>query len=159
MKETPLAVAISALIKDDKILLIKRIRGDYIGLLGLPGGKVEKDEHLSEAAIREIFEESGIKSKFKNYLGFVSELLIEDKNILKHLLLHICELEPKTTEILNDLEGELNWFDLNDIKNFKNQIIPSDFLMIENIVRNKKKMYYDCVLEKIGGKYFLKKFE
>lgn len=159
MKETPLAVAISVLIKDDKILLIKRIRGDYIGLLGLPGGKVEKDEHLSEAAIREIFEESGIKSKFKNYLGFVSELLIEDKNILKHLLLHICELEPKTTEILNDLEGELNWFDLNDIKNLKNQIIPSDFLMIEKFVKIRKKIYYDCVLEKIGGKYFLKKFE
>ena len=42
MKELPLAVAISALIKDNKILLIKRLRGDYVGLLGLPGGKIEK---------------------------------------------------------------------------------------------------------------------
>jgi len=39
MKELPLAVAISALIKDNQILLIKRLKGDYVGLLGLPGGK------------------------------------------------------------------------------------------------------------------------
>ena len=42
MKELPLAVAISALIKDNQILLIKRLKGDYVGLLGLPGGKIEK---------------------------------------------------------------------------------------------------------------------
>lgn len=159
MEEPPLAVVISALIKDNEILLIKRIKGDYVGLLGLLGGKVKKDEHLSEAATREIFEESGIKSEFKNYLGFVSELLIENENILKHLLLHICELEPKTTKISNDSEGELEWFNLKDIKNLQNQIIPSDFLMIKKIVKNREKIYYDCILEKIKDKYFLKKFE
>ena len=104
MKELPLAVVISVLIKDNQILLIKRLRGDYVGLLGLPGGKIEKNEHLSEAAIREILEESGIESDFKNHLGFVSEHLIENGNILQHFLLHICKLEPKTTDILNDSE-------------------------------------------------------
>jgi 8-oxo-dGTP diphosphatase len=108
MKELPLAVAISALIKDNKILLVKRLRGDYIGFLGLPGGKVEKNEHLSEAATREILEESGIESEFKNLLGFVSEHLVENGNVLQHFLLYICELDPKTTEILNDTEGKLD---------------------------------------------------
>ena len=42
MKELPLAVVITALVKDNKILLIKRMKGDYVGLLGLPGGKIEK---------------------------------------------------------------------------------------------------------------------
>ncbi|MGC9310495.1 MAG: NUDIX hydrolase [Candidatus Aenigmatarchaeota archaeon] len=60
MRERPLAVAIAALINENKILLIKRLKGDYAGFLGLPGGKVEKDEHVSEAAKREILEEAGI---------------------------------------------------------------------------------------------------
>lgn len=159
MKELPLAVVISALIKDNQILLIKRVRGDYIGFLGLPGGKIEKNEHLSEAAIREILEESGIESDFKNYLGIVSEHLIENRNVLQHFLLHICELEPKTTDILNDSEGKLAWFDLENLQNIKEKIIPSDFLIIEKIVKNREKGYYNCILEKNGDNHFLKKFE
>lgn len=159
MKELPLAVVICVLIKDNKILLIKRIRGDYVGFFGLPGGKIEKNEHLSEAATREILEESGIKSEFKNHLGLVSEHLIENNSIIQHFLLHVCELKPESMNILNNSEGKLAWFDLNDLNNSKDKIIPSDLLMIENLVRNKKKEYYDCVIEKIGDGHFLKKFE
>lgn len=167
MKDLPLPIVISVLIKDNKILLIKRIKkGDYVGLLGMPGGKIEKNEHVSDAAIREMLEESGIKSKFKSYLGFVSEHLIEGEKIIQHFLLHICELEPQTTEILNNPEGELNWFDLDKLNTIKNQIIPSDYLMIEKIIKphpragkRKEKLYYDCILEKIGDKHIIKKFE
>lgn len=155
----PLSVALSALIKNNKILLIKRIRGDYIGLLSLPGGKIELNEHLSNASVREIKEESGIKSRFKKHLAVVSEHLIENNQILNHFLLHICELEPETTEITANNEGNLEWFDLNQIKNMKDKIIPSDYLIIQKIILNKEKNYYDCIIEKIKDKHFLRKFE
>ena len=71
MKELPLSVVIAALVKDNKILLIQRARGSYVGYWALPGGKIEKQEHLSQAATREILEESGIQSEFKEHLGFV----------------------------------------------------------------------------------------
>lgn len=158
-QKLPLAIAISALIKDNKILLIERIKGDYIGLLGLPGGKIEKNEHLSEAATREILEESGIKSKFKNHLGFISEHLIENGKVLQHFLLHICELEPKSTNISNDSEGQLAWYDLNKLSTMQNKIIPSDFQIIKKMILNREKNYFDCILEKIGNNYSLKKFE
>lgn len=160
MKEFPLPVAIAAVIKDNKILLHKRIRGDYVGFLGLPGGKIQRGEHPSDTAVREIFEESGIKSAFKNHLGFVSEHLIENGEILHHFLLHICELEPEGTDIkINTKEGSLDWFELNDIQNIKDQIIPSDFLMIKKIVLNKEKNYYICIIEKVGDAHILKQFE
>lgn len=159
MKQLPLSVVISALIHEDKILLIKRKKGDFIGLLALPGGKVEKNEHLSQAAVREILEESGINSEFKRHLGFVSELLIEDNNVMEHFMLHICELEPKTTLISNDGEGKLEWFNLSDLEKMKDKIIPSDYHIIEKIVLKREKEYYNSVLEKVEDEYILRKFE
>ena len=159
MKELTLSVVIAALVKDNKILLIQRKRGSYIGFWALPGGKIEKHEHLSEAATREILEESGIQSEFKEHLGFVSEHLVEQGEITQHFLLHLCELTPQTTQILNDQEGKLAWFDLHKLEEIKDQIIPSDYLMIEKILKNKEKNYFDCVLEKVGEEHFLRKFE
>ena len=82
----------------------------------MPGGKIEKNEHLSRAAIREIQEEAGINTKFKSHLGFVSEHLIENNQIQKHFLLHVCELIQKTTEIKNNQEGNLKWFNLDELE-------------------------------------------
>ncbi len=49
------------LIKNDKILLIKKGNGPYKGLLDLPGGTIEFDESPKEALKRELVEEVGIK--------------------------------------------------------------------------------------------------
>jgi len=158
MKELPLAVAISAVIKNNKILLIKRLKDPYAGFWGLPGGKIEKHEHVSDAAIREILEESGINTEFKGQLGFVSEHLKENGKVDQHFLLHVCELRPKTTKTKDGGEGELDWFDLGTIQTIKNKTIPSDYLIIEKIIKNREKNYYNCVVHKEKGGYVLKNF-
>lgn len=158
MKPQPLSVAITALIDQNKILLIQRNRGDYVGLLALPGGKIEADEHIQAAAIREIGEESGIESEFVRHLGVVSELLVENGKVLKHLILHVCELKPLSTKITIQQEGELNWYDLSDLPRLKSQIIPSDYLMIEKMVLQQEKNYFDCVLVKEETEYRLESF-
>ncbi len=159
-KELPLAIVICALVQDNKILLIERIKGDYIGFLGLPGGKIEKNEHFSTAAIREVFEESGIETEFREYLGLVSEhLLDENKKVAEHFLLHICCLVPKAVKIINGKEGKSDWFNLEKIGAIKNKVIPSDFIIIDKMVKNRGKNYYDCVIRKSSGKYILEKFE
>ena len=79
MLEIPLPVAIAALIHDNKILLIKRIKGNYVGYWSLPGGKIEKQEHVSEAAVREIAEELGEESEVMRFLG-ASENKFHTKN-------------------------------------------------------------------------------
>ena len=156
--QRPLAVVISALIRKGKILLIKRGRGDYVGLWGLPGGKVERGEHLAEAAVREILEESGIRADFKDYLGIVSEHLVEGGRVSRHFLLHVFELNPRTKTIVEDTEGKLDWFDLDRIGEMESEIIPSDFAIIERMIRKREKSYYRCVLEKSGNTHTLKEF-
>lgn len=156
--ERPISVALSALINDNNILLIKRIKGNFPGLWGLPGGKVEATEHIQNSAIREIYEESGIESEFKSHLGVVSEHIVEDNDI-QHIILHVCELKPISSEIKQGNEGELRWFDLDSFDLYKEEIIPSDLMMIENMIKKKESFYYNSVLEKVDGKYTLKKFE
>ena len=90
---------------------------------------------------------------------FFTEHLVEDGEIAQHFLLHLCELTPQTTQITNNQEGKLEWFDLGGLEEIKDQIVPSDYLMIEKILKNKEKNYFDCVLEKVGEEHFLRKFE
>ncbi len=157
-RERPLAVAIAALVHDGAILLIRRRRGDYPGLWGLPGGKIEVGEHLAQAAIREVLEESGIEASFSRYLGCVSEHLVEDGRVCRHFILHVCALAPRATGIRAGPEGELRWCPIERIGGMRARIIPSDFLIIERMVAGDGAGYYDCVLEKAGGRHALKKF-
>lgn len=47
------------------ILLLRKYNGDWV----LPKGKVEEDEDTSAAAVREVFEEGGVKAEVVKYLG------------------------------------------------------------------------------------------
>lgn len=158
MTERPVSVAISALVEDGKILLIHRERGDYTGLWGLPGGKIEGDEHIHQAAEREIMEETGIEADFDEHLAIVSEHLKENGEILKHLILHICELEPSHTDFSATDEGDLKWFDLEDIESAKDKLIPSDYFFIERFVKDGESGCFECAIRKDGGDHHLEKF-
>ncbi|HLC51568.1 MAG TPA: NUDIX domain-containing protein [archaeon] len=159
MTDLPLAVAIAAVVRDGKILLIKRTKGDYIGLWGLPGGKIEKNEHLTDAATREILEETGIQTSFQQHLGVVSEHLVENNQVMQHFLLHVCELYPQTMEINPEDVDRVRWFDLEKLEEFKKQIIPSDIPMIERLVKSVDKTHFNCIIEKVGNIHVLRKFE
>ncbi|MGI6341190.1 MAG: NUDIX hydrolase [Minisyncoccales bacterium] len=152
------SIVLTIVVQDNKILLLKRKKGDFINLLAIPGGKIEENEHVKDAAKRELEEESGIESDFKEYLGCVSEILIEKNAIKANFILHLCELIPKTKNISNDVEGKMEWYNLNSLDKIKEQIIPSDYEMIKNFVLNKNKKYFDCIEEKIGDKYYIRKF-
>lgn len=154
----PLAIAVSALVRDGRILLIRRVKGSYTGLLGMPGGKVEQNEHASDAAVREVLEESGIRSRVKRFAGTVSEHETEDGRVVNHFLLFLFELEPEGTETTEGSEGKLEWVGLSEMERRRGEIIPSDFEMIRGLV-GKDDGYYNCVMEKSKGSYVLKKFE
>jgi len=105
-------------------------------LLGLPGGKIEKAEHVSEAAVREIEEETGITAQFKEHVGFVSEKLVENGVVAQHFLIHVCALESESTTLRERSEGSLHWVDLDNLP--KDKLIPSDLLIIERMIQKKR---------------------
>ena len=52
--------AYGVIIEDNKIVLIKKARGGYIGKLDLPGGGIEHTENPIEALNRELMGEAGV---------------------------------------------------------------------------------------------------
>lgn len=49
------------------ILLLRKFNGDYV----LPKGRVEKNESIKDAALREVYEEAGVKAEIIKYIGMV----------------------------------------------------------------------------------------
>ena len=58
-----------AVLKDNKVLLIKRKYDPFKGKWALPGGFVEYGEKVEDAVIREIYEETGLKTNINKMLN------------------------------------------------------------------------------------------
>ena len=60
---TPIAAAIALVVKDNRILLVRRVNEPDAGRWGFPGGKIEFGETVLAAAERELAEETGIQGE------------------------------------------------------------------------------------------------
>jgi 8-oxo-dGTP diphosphatase len=95
MKKPGIAVD-GVLIKDNKILLIKRKNEPFKGKWALPGGFVEYGEKVEEAVLREFEEEVGIKARIKKLLGVYSDPARDPRgHIISIVFLLEAEGEPK----------------------------------------------------------------
>jgi len=153
--QKPIPVALAIVVSKNRILLVERAKDHFIGYLALPGGKVKPYENIGQAAIREIEEESGIRTEYIQGLGIVSEEIKQGTLIIDKFLIHVCSLEPKNTQIT---VANAAWHDLKNISRIKKKIVPSDYEMIKRMMP-KPGGYYDSTLEKHDDEYTLSKFE
>jgi len=81
---------------NDEVLVVQEKNGRITGIWKLPGGMVEPGEDICTAAVREVFEETGIKCEFKELLCFR-----EGKSISFGMtdLYCVCLLNPLNTNI------------------------------------------------------------
>jgi 8-oxo-dGTP diphosphatase len=69
--------------QDDKVLLVKRGLPPFEGSWSFPGGKVQAGETLTEAAQRELAQETGLKVKALHFVQPV-EIILREKDVLRH---------------------------------------------------------------------------
>ncbi|HEX2195331.1 MAG TPA: NUDIX hydrolase [Actinomycetota bacterium] len=65
-------VAVGAIVvKDDRLLMIRRAKEPGEGLWSLPGGRVEHGEYLADALRREVAEETGLAVEVQDLVGIL----------------------------------------------------------------------------------------
>ena len=61
-------------VDEEQILLIRRGRSPARGRWSVPGGRVEHDETLAEAVVRELYEETGLVGICEGLVGWVERI-------------------------------------------------------------------------------------
>lgn len=112
-------VAVGALIlKNQKVLLVKRNQPPSEDLWALPGGKVHLGETLQQAAKREILEEAGITIiPGRPIYSFDTIQTDQQGNVRFHYVIIDLFAEFKEGELkAGDDASEAGWFSLEDLE-------------------------------------------
>jgi len=115
--------------KDNKIVLIRRKFDPFKDFWALPGGFVEFNEKTEEAVIREIFEETGLKTRIINLFGVYSDPMRDPRG---HTVSIVYELEILNGKmIFGDDASDVNLFNVNELPDklsFDHKKIIEDYL-------------------------------
>ena len=103
----------------------------------LPGGSVEDGETLEEAAIREAWEEIGVKVKIGD-VAAINECFFEDENEQILFITFRAEIVGGEISILNPNEiSEIKWVELSKA----DELMPYHKLGVEKLL-NSSAVYY-----------------
>ena len=117
--------------KDNKILIAQRnMKKTQGGLWEFPGGKIENNETMEEAIVREIKEELDMDIAFESYFD-------EKKYIYPEKEINLIALNCKFIgEKYNVLEHEkVEWITVEELDNF--EFAPADIYFV-NKLKNKE---------------------
>jgi 8-oxo-dGTP diphosphatase len=113
-------VAVGAVVlKDNRVLLVRRAKPPAQGLWAIPGGSVELGETLQQAAEREILEETGITIQAKKPV-YTFDLIEKDENnrirfhyVIVDLMADYISGKPLPV----DDADEVRWVSSEELKN------------------------------------------
>lgn len=108
--------------KGNKILMVKEAKKKCYGQWNYPAGHMEEGEKITDAAIRETFEETGCKVKLTGVLPICSFNKSEGTGILVKFTADIIEenITFDTDEIL-----DVQWIDMDTIKHMSREELRS----------------------------------
>ena len=115
----------------NRFLLLKRGKAPNKGMYVPVGGKLEAFETPLRAAIRETFEETGIKINAPRFCGTLIESSPTAYNWMCYI--YIAEIEDRPPPFCN--EGILEWIAIDDL--LKVPTPPTDWLIYKYVLEHK----------------------
>jgi ADP-ribose pyrophosphatase len=115
-------VGVGILIQDeDKYLLIKRAAEPDAGLWTIPGGIVELGETAKDAAVREVYEETGLEIVILDLLDVVDKIITDDSNRIKYHFIIVDYLAKVYGGQLNPSSDatDARWVAVSDISKYQ----------------------------------------
>jgi ADP-ribose pyrophosphatase YjhB (NUDIX family) len=117
----PYLAVSAAIIRDGKVLIVRRARPPAHGLFTLPGGGVEIGEALHEAVIREVREETGLAIEPLALAGYREAIARDhDDRIERHfVILPFAARWISGEVVLNEELAEARWLAPEELAGLK----------------------------------------
>jgi 8-oxo-dGTP diphosphatase len=114
---SPVPAVIAVVIREGRVLLVRRANPPDAGLWGFPGGKIEFGETVAAAAIRELLEETGVRGEAQDVLTTLDILVpAEDGGLRQHYILIAVRCRWLSGEpMAGDDALEARWFPIDDL--------------------------------------------
>ena len=111
----PVPATIAVVLKEHAVLLVRRANPPDAGYWGFPGGKIDFGEGIEEAALRELFEETGVHAEVQSVFTAVDALDRADDGSLRqhYVLIAVACHWTSGTPHAGDDALEAAWFDLD----------------------------------------------
>ena len=143
MKQFKHLGAYGLIVKDDKIVLIKKVGGPYNGKLDLPGGTIEWGETPEQTLIRELNEEVGIdviKYELFDANSIIFEWMYKEELERGHHLGIFYKVLDYNNELLEDIKID----EKND------DSLGAKFYEIEKLKKSELSDIANLEIEKLG---------
>ena len=128
------------IIKNNKVLLIKRNMPPDADKYTVIGGKKERGEDLLTACKREVFEETGLILKTIQFRGAVN-VMIEESDF--ETVAFYFKSEEFSGDLVSSQEGNVQWCNIDD--SFKKDGLSEFYLRISPFVFKKGKAFLGSV--------------
>jgi len=114
MNERYRTVAVDAVVvKQGKVLLMRRNRYPWNGCWVVPGGRVEKRETVEQAVVRESREETGLRVKIKSFIGVFSSPKRDPRGTVA--VAFLCAPVGGKLTLCKEEASEIKWFPLKKL--------------------------------------------
>ncbi len=139
--DRPFLAASAAIIRDGRVLIVRRARMPGSGVYTLPGGVVETGETLTEAVTREVREETGLEIEPLALAGF-REIILRDGNnrVSRHFVVLSFAARWQSGEVrLNEELDQAHWLHPSQLAGLKTteglaEIVAAAFERLERPV-------------------------
>ncbi|MCG6657159.1 NUDIX hydrolase [Halomonas campisalis] len=109
----PCPAVSAAVVEEGRVLMVRRGKPPNLGMLALPGGRIEPGEELLAAAVRELREESGIEAEPLRVLTAIDQLHYDDRGRLAYHYVVVVVLCRRIhgSGVAGDDATEVKWLD------------------------------------------------
>lgn len=123
----PVLTVDGIVIIDDCVVLVRRGREPYQGCFALPGGIVEYGETLESSVVRELEEETGLRTEILDLVGVYSDPGRDPRGHFISMVFHLAKISGNLEA--GDDAAEVSLFPLDDLPEmaFDHKQILEDF--------------------------------
>lgn len=105
------------IVRDNKVLMVKEAKKKCYGQWNFPAGHVDEPEKITDAAIREVFEETGCKVKLT---GVLPILCVNGEKGERLMVKFTADIIQENIAFDKDEILDVKWIDIEDIKKMSN---------------------------------------